>query len=221
LEAPRVQALFVHGMGRSPLSGWPLLWHLKRAGLATRTFGYAVSLEDFATIRRRLVARIAALAPRGDYVLIGHSLGGVLIRAALPALPSSVRQPRHVFLLGSPQQASRLAEKFHGNRVFRALTRDCGQLLGSAPRMSAVGPVSAATTNIVGVGGPRRRGGPFRGELNDGVVALSEVSASWISDQVQVPIVHTLLPMSRGVARIILERLAQDPAHPAHPADPA
>lgn len=204
-----MQALFVHGMGRSPLSGWPLLWHLKRAGLATRTFGYAVSLEDFAAIRRRLVARISALAPRGDYVLIGHSLGGVLIRAALHALPSGVRQPKHVFLLGSPQQASRLAQHFHGNRVYRALTRDCGQLLGSAQRMSAVGPVSVATTSIVGVGGPARRSGPFRGELNDGVVALSEVSAGWIADQVQVSTIHTLLPMSRGVARIILERLAR------------
>ncbi len=89
-----VQALFVHGMGRSPLSGWPLLWSLRRAGLVTRTFGYLVSTEDFAAIRRRLVARIALLATRDSYVLIGHSLGGVLIRDAVNALAARARRRR-------------------------------------------------------------------------------------------------------------------------------
>ncbi len=34
-----MQALFVHGMGRSPLSGLPLLVQLRRAGVLTSTFG--------------------------------------------------------------------------------------------------------------------------------------------------------------------------------------
>ena len=129
-----MQALFVHGMGRSTLSGWPLLWHLKRANLVTRTFGYAVSLEDFAAIRKRLVARIVALAARDAYILIGHSLGGVLIRDAVNLLPAGTRRPQHVFLLGSPHQPARLAQALQGNRLYRAITRDCGQLLGSRPR---------------------------------------------------------------------------------------
>jgi pimeloyl-ACP methyl ester carboxylesterase len=197
-------------MGRSPLSGWPMLWQLKRAGLKTSTFGYAVSLEDFVSIRRRLVSKISALGAREDYVLIGHSLGGVLIRAAVNVLPPGTQRPRHVFLLGSPHQPARLAQSLQSNRLYRALTRDCGQFLGSKERMSAVGPVSVPTTSIAGVGGPSRTFSPFRGELNDGVVSVSEVSAHWITDQVQLPIIHTLLPMSRGVAQIILERLATD-----------
>ena len=204
-----LQALFVHGMGRSPLSGWPLLWQLRRAGLKPRTFGYAVTLEDFASIRRRLVARIVALAGRGDYVLIGHSLGGVLIRDAVNTLPAATRLPRHVFLLGSPHRPARLAQVLQSNRVYKSLTRDCGQLLGSGPRMAAIGALPVPTTTIAGVGGPRWQAGPFRGEANDGVVTLSEVSAEWIADQVQLPAIHTLLPTSRSAARIILNRLAQ------------
>ena len=205
-----MQALFVHGMGRSPLSGWPVLRRLRRAGLLTSTFGYVVSLDDFASIRRRLIGRIGALAAQGDYVLIGHSLGGVLIRAAVNGLPADTPRPRHIFLLGSPQQPARLAQKLGTNRVYRVLTRDCGQLLGSPERMAAVGAVTVPTTSIAGVGGPWRA--VFRGELNDGVVALAEVSAEWITDQVQVPTMHTLLPMSRGVAQIILQRLARGPS---------
>lgn len=202
-----MQVLFVHGMGRSPLSGWPLLWHLKRAGLTTRTFGYAVSVEDFAAIRRRLVVRIIALAAREDYVLVGHSLGGVLVRAAVNALPAHARKPRHVFLLGSPQQPARLAQGLRANPLYRALTRDCGQLLGSKERMAAVGAVSVPTTSIAGVGGSSRRFTAFPGELNDGVVSLAEVSAAWITDKIQLQTIHTLLPMSQGVAQLILERL--------------
>lgn len=204
-----MHVLFVHGMGRSPLSGWPLLRQLRRAGMQTRSFGYAVSLEDFARIRARLATRIEALAAEGDYLLIGHSLGGVLIRSALGCLPEGVGGPRHVFLLGSPQQPSRIAVRLGSNPLFRLLTRDCGQLLGSAARMAEVGPVAARTTSVAGTRGLPWKRGPFGGEPNDGVVALSEVTAGWLIDQIQIPQVHALLPASRRVARIILERIGQ------------
>ena len=120
-----MEVLFVHGMGRSPLSGWPLLRQLKRAGFNTQSFGYLVSVESFASIQNRLEATIAEVAQRGNYVLIGHSLGGVLMRATLNALHESIPKPTHVFLLGSPIKPSRFAKSFSSCRVFRALTRDC------------------------------------------------------------------------------------------------
>src|SRR5437870_163140 len=113
-----MRALFVHGMGRSPLSAWPLLRQLKRGGLATSTFRYVVSLEDFESIKGRLVAKIAALAAHGDYVLIGHSLGGVLLRAAVNCLPPETRQPHHAFLLASPVRPARLAQRLGGNLIY-------------------------------------------------------------------------------------------------------
>lgn len=206
-----MHALFVHGMGRTPLSGWPIQRRLRRAGLATSSFGYVVSANAFDAIRRRLVVRIEALAAAGEYVLIGHSLGGVLIRAAVNALPAGTRAPRHVFLLGSPQAPARLARRLGNHAIYRALTRDCGQLLGSTERMAAVGALAVATTSVVGVSGPRGRLSAFGGEANDGVVSLAEVSAGWITDQVQLPVLHTLLPMSSQVARVILDRLGRRP----------
>lgn len=148
-----MRVLFVHGMGRSPLSGWPMLRHLRREGLSTSTFGYVVSVEDFPQIRDRLVARISALAAQGDYVLVGHSLGGVLLRAALNVLPGAVAAPRHLFLLGSPVKAARLAGRLQGNPIYRRITGDCGQLLASNDRMDHIGPVAIVTTSIVGTRG--------------------------------------------------------------------
>jgi pimeloyl-ACP methyl ester carboxylesterase len=194
-------------MGRTSLSGWPMLRRLRAEGIATRTFDYSVGLQDYNRITERLAARISEIAEADEYFLIGHSLGGVLLRSALNALPPHVKRPRHLFLLGSPQRPSRMARRLRGNVVYRIATRDCGHLLGSAPRMSAIGAVDVPTTSIAGDRGVALASQVFRDEANDGVVSISEVSAGWIADQRRVPVVHTLLPASGRVAGIILERI--------------
>ena len=73
--------------------------------------------------------------------------------------------------------------------------------------MQEIGPVAIATTSIVGTRGITMAAGPFDGEPNDGVVSLSEVSASWIDEQIGVPLVHTWLPSSPQVARMVLRSL--------------
>jgi hypothetical protein len=131
-----------------------------------------------------------------------------MIRAALASQAPS-KLPAHVFLLGSPIQSARLAWTLRGSAIYRILAGDCGQLLGSDERMAGIGPTSVPTTAIVGTRGWPRRSGAFSEEVNDGVVAMNEVSADWISDQVTLPIVHTLLPASRRVAAVILDRVSR------------
>jgi hypothetical protein len=130
----------------------------------------------------------------------------------LNELPDTVTQPRRVFLLGSPVRPARLAERLSHNRVYRLLTGDCGQLLASAPRLGELGPVPVPVSGIVGIRGVDHERGPFRGEPNDGVVAVSEVSAEWITDVVSLPVIHTLLPASQAVAEVILARISNDVA---------
>ena len=89
------------------------------------------------------------------------------------------------------------------------VTQDCGQLLASPERMAGIATV-ARTTSIVGTKGVTGKHSPFGTEANDGVVALSEARASWLTDEVQVPIIHTLLPSSTRVADIILQKLEED-----------
>ena len=201
-----MQALFVHGMGRSPLSGWPMLRQLRAAGWQTAHFGYMASLQSFDAIAQRLSRRIASTAAQGAYVLIGHSLGGVLIRAALARLPEGTARPKHIFLLASPSHPARLAQKLGNNPVFRLLTQDCGQLLGSAQRMGSIPmpDANAPVTAIVGTKGFSGRFSPFGVEVNDGIVSLSEVSSCLATEQIRLHLSHTFLPASAEVARIIL-----------------
>ena len=202
--------VFAHGMGRTPLSGWRLLRRLRRAGLKTKAFGYWVVFENFDALVARLRTQIMRIAGTGDYIVIGHSLGGVLLRAALNSLPPDTALPRHVYLLGSPVLASRIAARFQNYGLFRILTGDCGQLLGSVDRMNAIGPPAVPVTGIVGTRGISNRFGIFGDEVNDGLVSVSEVSAPWLTSCVQVPFFHTLLPSSAQVADIILHDMSRN-----------
>lgn len=201
--------LFVHGMGRTPFSAWRLLRRLRRAGLKTTTFGYSVVFKNFDALVVRLRTRLLLVAATGDYIVIGHSLGGVLLRTALNSLPPGSALPRRVCLLGSPVLPSRIATRLKNNGLFRVLAGDCGQLLGSSDRMNVVGPLTVPTMGIVGIRGLSGRYTPFGDEANDGLVSVSEAAASWLSSCVHVPVFHTLLPSSTLVANLIVQDLAQ------------
>ncbi len=206
------QVLFVHGMGRSPLSGWPMLRRLRQAGLATGTFSYFVSMERFEAICARLASSIAAMPDDEPLILIGHSLGGVLLRAALARMERQtgrpVKPPQHVFLLASPQSACQMARRLQHSRLFKALTGDCGQLLANPVAMAELPCIRSPLTSIVGIRSiPFNR--TFGDEVNDGVVALREVRAAWIKDEVQVDLIHSVLPASQAVAQVVLERLGR------------
>ena len=202
-----MQVLYVHGMGRSPLSGWPMLRRLRRAGLRTHSFGHWVSWQSFATIVGALRQQLLQVAHNDAYVLIGHSLGGVLLRQVLQTLPHTIRAPERLFLLGSPVQVSSIAARLGSNPLYRLATGDCGRMLASAERMGAIGAPAVPVTAIVGVKGWSLVAGLLPRETHDGVVTLSETAAPWLTDVVQVPVPHMLLPSDAGVTQVILQRL--------------
>src|SRR5687768_4714780 len=122
--------LLVHGLGRTPLSMFGLAPALRRAGHHTRFFAYSPTLEPLPRIVRRLVGRLRELAGRGRPVgLVGHSLGGLLLRQALSEVPEV--WVHHLVMLGTPNRPPRLARWAWRWFAFRCLTGDCGRFLAS------------------------------------------------------------------------------------------
>ena len=78
-----MQVILVHGMGRTALSMLRLRRELRHAGHRVSLLGYVAAIEPFARILLRVQERFANIAAGGSYVVVGHSLGGVLARAAL------------------------------------------------------------------------------------------------------------------------------------------
>jgi alpha-beta hydrolase superfamily lysophospholipase len=149
--------LLIHGMGRSPLSLAILGRHLSQRGHSVRYFGYAAFLEPFAQIVNRLTATVRSSFQQRPYALIGHSLGGILARAALPALADM--PPRHLVMLAPPNQPPLLAQHFHKHMLYRIITRDCGAKLANQAFYAALPRPAIPTTIIAGTAG---RGGAGR-----------------------------------------------------------
>ncbi len=202
-----MRVLFIHGMGRTPLSAWPMLRALRRRGWNVETIFYSATFASFESIARKLAGRIELLAKSDEpYVLIGHSLGGVLARSALSRLNPQLRLPERVFLLGSPVTSVRLARRLRRNWLYRSIMGDCGQLLASEERMARIPTISGKCTAIIGTKGFWWTKSIFGGQTNDGIVATDEVSAEWQTERIFVPIVHSLLPANRRTIEIIVGR---------------
>ncbi len=75
--------MLIHGLGRTPLSMGGMADALREAGHTPVFFGYVSLLQPFDHIVMRLRDRLQNLSTHGSYGIVGHSLDGVLTRAAL------------------------------------------------------------------------------------------------------------------------------------------
>jgi pimeloyl-ACP methyl ester carboxylesterase len=204
----KLQVLLVHGMGRTPLSLFRLARHLRRAGHRPRVVGYVAAVERFPTIRDRVRRRLELAARSGGpYAAVGHSLGGLLVRAALADWPGTLPLPRHVIMLGTPSRPPRLARRLQRLWPYRLFNGECGQLLARAEFFTGLPPVVVPWTIVAGTGGWRGNWGPFGHDANDGVVAVDETEMNGPAHLAQFPVRHTFMMNDRRVRALLLNAL--------------
>ncbi|MDR0251536.1 MAG: alpha/beta hydrolase [Burkholderiales bacterium] len=197
-----ISAILLHGLGRTPLSMARLARRLRASGVDARCFGYSATFERFAACQARLRARIDAVP--SPYVLIGHSLGTVLIRSVLPELAVP---PLTCFFLTPPTVACRLARRFASYHPYRWLTGEMGQLLADPAFMKALPIPSTPTTVYIGTRGWRGRFSPFTDEVNDGILSVSETAFSETPSnirRVEIHAAHTFIMNHKEVVRDII-----------------
>lgn len=199
--------LLIHGLARTPVSLALLSRRLRQAGHHTEFFSYFAFAEDFDAIAQRLHQRIQILGHQGPYGIVGHSLGGVLTRAALGMGPVSTL-PHHVVMLGTPNQPPRLAPLAWNLVPFQWLTGQCGRNLTCQQFYAKLPPLPSPYTIVAGTGGPTGPLSPFGEEVNDGVVALSETYMTPQDRVLQVPVWHTFMMNHPQVQGMVLKALA-------------
>lgn len=195
--------LLIHGMGRTPLSMSLLGYRLRKAGLSVATFGYSAARESHGPCVERLEIRIKSTFGEGPYLLVGHSLGTVLIRAVLPRLEA--HPPTACFFLAPPSRSPRLARRLAANPVYRALTGQMGQMLADPAFMDALPVPSVPVTVFAGDRGFQGRLSPFQNEPNDGIVSVSETRLSEAHPVRRLPALHTFIMNARPVAEAIIQ----------------
>lgn len=170
---------------------------LRRRGHNPILFGYSPTFETLQGATARLVRLIDRRIGSRPYALIGHSLGTVIIRAALGQLDN--RAPSACFFLAPPILACKAARYFSRFRLYRLLTGEMGQLLAREAFMRQL-PMPAVPTRIyAGVRGPRAAWSPFGMEANDGILSVAEATGDFKSMVVEVPSIHTFIMNSKQV----------------------
>ncbi len=178
-------ALLIHGLGRTPLSMFPLAGVVRRARLRTHFFGHSCTVEPFDQIVRRLAAVLHRIRPA---FIVAHSLGGILSRFALEQAP----QPdlRHLVMLGTPNRPPRLAAYFWKWLPFRVYAGQSGRFLATPAEYARLPVPSHPCTVLAGTAGPVGQLSPFGYEPNDGVVSVSEAELTGAALHL-VPAWHT------------------------------
>jgi hypothetical protein len=200
-----MRILLIHGMGRTPLSLGRLARVLRHDGHDVERLGYIAAIERFGQIRDRIHQRLERLAASGEsYAVVGHSLGGLLLRAALDGITPA---PRHLIMLATPNQSPRLAQRLRRFWPYRLICGESGQLLAHQEFLVQIPEPSIPYTIIAGTAGPRGRRSPFGEAANDWVVAVEETKLHPGDKPVSLPVGHTFMMNDRRVHAVIREVL--------------
>lgn len=204
--------LLVHGLGRTPYSMKGLGYFLEQRGHGVHYFGYAAFAESYSRITERLRSRIQVLATASDqpYVLVCHSLGGVLARSALAlaVAPESFSFPAVLIMLGTPNQSPRAARWAWHLWPFQWFAQDCGKQLAEPAFFETLAAPACPYQIIAGTSGWTGTGSPFGNHTNDGLVALDETRIHPEDTPLELPVFHTFMmnapEVQQAIARWII-----------------
>lgn len=201
-----MKVILIHGLGRTPLSLAGLAHYLRQQGFVTQKFGYVSFVETYDQIVHRLISVLQKQAQQGEYCVVAHSLGSIMIRSALELAP--IQPPKHIVMLGPPNQPPRLAAYAWRVLPFQWFSRDCGLNLASPDFYAQLSPPPVPYTIIAGTRGPRGVLSLFGNDINDGIVALEETRIAATDRVIELPVIHTFMMNNSAVKQQIIEALS-------------
>ena len=186
----------LHGLGMPAAVMAPMAMALRRAGFAPDVVAYPscrAPLPDLAETYLR-----PALCGPGPVHVVGHSLGGLLVRAlALRGLPDALGR---VVMCGTPNHGSDVVDLLARSRLFRAAFGPTGAALGTGPDQWPAG-LPALDGIDVGVIAGTLPISPFARTMNgpnDGIVSVSSTRLDG-ADHVSVRANHSGMLLSSTV----------------------
>lgn len=188
---------------------------MRRLAGALETEGYATLNASYPSLSKPLVAIADGLVPRvssfadccdGPVHFIGHSLGGLVIRAYLArSRPANLGR---VVMLGTPNQGSELADLVRKMKLNRLLLGPVGRHL--VTRRSAADEAQLGAVNYpLGIIGGNRPSqphlfAPFFKAPNDGKVTVERTHVAGQADHITLPLAHRALPRHPQVAEQVI-----------------
>lgn len=199
--------VLVHGLGRTSWSMAPLAWAARRRGYRVRNWGYRSRGGTIADHGAALAAMLQKLAETesGPIHVVTHSLGGIVVRAALQHESASAWRGRlgRIVMLAPPNHGSELADRFAVWPVTRRVLGPAGVALGTG-ESSVPQTLGALPPGVeVGVIAGDRTFDPILGRLmpgpHDGKVSVASTHVEGMTDHRVVHRGHTFLMLAPDV----------------------
>jgi triacylglycerol lipase len=198
-ESMKAHAVLLHGLGRSSRSMRPLERRLRAGGYEVLNADYPSRTADVASLASYIATQVHAFGDGRPLDFITHSLGGILLRAAVHANLIGAERVRRVVMLGPPNSGSELADVLPRvplvGAFYRRFTGPAGMQLGT--EMSAIAGTLPAVPFELGVIAGNRSYNPLFSAIldgpSDGKVRVDRTRVEGMRDFLVVPHWHPLL----------------------------
>jgi len=197
------EVVLVHGLWYGPVAMSVLARRLGAQGFSVRKFSYPATTSHVLGHAQKLL-RFIRQGQAAKTHLVGHSLGGLVIVKALEidhdegheAIPQL--SDGRIVLLGTPLMGSGVAQRVMqlpgGPALFRKVARDLCSGHNSLKVGTRIGLIAGSRSFGLG----RLLGQSSEG--SDGTVALAEADSPYLAARLILPVSHTGMLFSRGVA---------------------
>jgi hypothetical protein len=200
-KAGRETVVLLHGLGRTRAAMWPLAARIEKAGFEVVRIGYDSLRHSPEQILAEVAQQIdACCANRPEPVhFVGHSLGGLIIRAYLAG--HAVRSRGRVVLIATPNSGTPLVDSY-GDAWWMDLAGPTAKSLGTG--LDSFPNSLPKPDYPVGVIAGTREYWLIRDLIpgeHDGLVPLESTKIDGMVDFITVDSNHAFLRYSEEVAR--------------------
>ncbi|MCA8983303.1 MAG: alpha/beta fold hydrolase [Planctomycetaceae bacterium] len=194
-SAGQTGVVLLHGILRSSKCFRPLSKRLESAGFLVFPVDYPSTRITIEAAARQLQEVMCSLRELQTIHLVGHSMGGLVIRRWFGDYWSQMNPEQfgRVVMLGTPNQGAEMADKLHRFPPFRLLFGPAGQQLRTSAAVSpAALPIPSVPFGIIagGRGGHTWGFNPLLPGDDDGTVTVASTRLDGASDFLLVPTLH-------------------------------
>jgi triacylglycerol lipase len=210
----RSSLVLLHGLGRTRWSLWPVAREAARRGYQVHNLGYPSRRAPIEHLAEDVGHRIVEVAGSGTVDVVSHSMGGIVLRAAVASGILPAEAVRRAVMLAPPNHGSEIADRLRDYRAYRLATGPAGQQIGtsddSVPRRLPPPPFE------VGIVAGRRGNSLFTrvlGGESDGKVTVTSTQLDGMRDLVVVDRAHTFIMWAPDVLTQIFAFLESGQFH--------
>lgn len=196
------QVVLLHGLGRTSNAMFWLQKRIREAGYKVHSIGYASLQQAPDVILEQVGEQITACCNDNNRRVhfVGHSLGGLVVRAYLDQKP--LQNLGRVVLLGTPSQGNELVDIYGDSWLFRILgptARMLGTDQDSFP--NRIGPPYYPLGIIAGTSSLNPLTKDHLPGPDDGLVSVKSTKIDGMTDFLTVDTSHSMMRYDQTVAR--------------------